>query len=81
MKITVHSNDSKNIRLQLPTGLCLNPVMAMILPSFMKQNGMAVSRNQMLILIRAVNQYRHRHPEWVLVEVQSADGDYVQITI
>ena len=81
MKIVVHSYESKNINLNIPTWLCLNPVTGMLLPVFLKQNGIAVSRGQMLAMIRAVNDYRRSHPGWVLVEVQSADGDHVTISL
>ncbi len=35
----------------------------------------------MLAFARLLNRYRRSHPEWVLVEVESADGDYVKIKL
>lgn len=81
MKIIVHSPQSTNIRLSLPSGLALNPVSALFLPKFLKQNGIEVDRKQARMMVKAINQYRRRHPDWTLVEVETAGGEHVKITV
>ena len=81
MKIIVRSSEHQDIRLHIPTGLGLNPVTAMFLPNFMKQNGTTITRKQALAMVRAVNKYRRSHPSWKLVEVDSANGDHVEIVL
>lgn len=81
MKIVVRSHENRDLHVQLPTGLILNPVSALFLPKALQKNGMGVSRAQALALVRAINRYRRSHPGWVLVEVEGADGDYINITV
>lgn len=81
MRIIVNSPGCKRINFRLPSGLALNPVTAMFLPGIMKQNGVALTRKQALAIVRAINQYRRRHPDWKLVEVESTSGEYVEIVI
>ena len=81
MKIAVHNDGGRDIDLRLPTGLIVNPVSAMMLPKVLEEKGIAASRAQALALVRAINRYRRSHPGWVLVEVESADGSHVKITM
>ena len=81
MKIEIHSDEGRNFDLQLPTGLLVNPISAMFLPGVLEEKGIVASRAQALALVRAINRYRRSHPGWVLVEVESADGDHVKITV
>lgn len=81
MKIVVRSPGERGLHLWIPSGLALNPVGAMFLPKVMEQNGMELDRKQALALVRAINRYRRRHPDWVLVEVQGAGGEYVQVKL
>ena len=81
MKIVVRSQENRDILVQLPTGLILNPISALLLPKALQENGIVASRAQALALVRAINRYRRSHPGWVLVEVEGADGDYINITV
>jgi len=81
MKIVVRSQENRDIHVQLPTGLILNPISALLLPKALQENGIVASRAQALALVRAINRYRRSHPGWVLVEVEGADGDYINITV
>ena len=81
MKIEIHSGAGREFDLLLPTGLLVNPISAMALPRVLEEKGIAASRAQALALVRAINRYRRSHPGWVLVEVESADGDHVKITV
>lgn len=81
MKIVVRSAAAENVKLRLPSALALNPVSALFLPKLLKRSGLAIDRKQAQLLVKAINQYRHSHPDWKLVEVESADGEYVEVTI
>ena len=81
MKIIVQSAGAETVKLCLPSGLALNPVSALVLPKLLRRNGINADSRQMLLLMRAVNRYRRSHPGWKLVEVESADGEHVEISI
>lgn len=82
MKIHVMERGVQKINLRLPTGLLLNRVTAYLAPHFTKKNdGMPITGAQAYRLIRALKEYKAGHPEWVLVEVDSANGDHVEIRL
>ena len=80
MRITVRSEEA-NLRIPIPTGLILNDLTAGLVPKFMEQNGITITTKQARKFIRAMKKYKRRHRDWVLVEVQSSDGDYVEIKL
>lgn len=80
MKIHVIERGVQKVNLHLPTGLVLNRFTAYLAPHFMKnENGPPITGIQAFRFIQALKEYKNSHPEWVLVEVQSANGDYVEI--
>lgn len=79
MKIIVRSPGYKCINLHFPSGLGLNPASAMFLPRIMKKNGINITRKQALTIVRAINRYRRSNPSWKFIEVQSSNGDYIEI--
>ncbi len=80
MKILVNWQE-QNLNLRFPTGLVLNRVTAGIVARALGKKGLPLSRKQMVCCIRALNRYRKTHPDWVLVEVNSADGDRVEMKL
>ena len=80
MRITVRSGEFK-LRIPFPTGLVLNDLTAGLAPIIMKQNGMTITTKQARKAIRAMKKYKRRHRDWVLVEVESSAGDYVEIKL
>ena len=80
MKITVRS-DEVNLCIPFPTGLVFNDLTAAIAPKFLEQNGITITAKQARKVIRAMRKFKRRHRDWVLVEVQSADGDYVEVKL
>ena len=81
MRIVVKSNKGPNIWLPIPSGLVLNRFVAGIAPRYLKDHGINITKEQAVAFIVALNRYRRKHPDWVLVEVQSSDGDYVKIKL
>ena len=81
MRIVVKSNDGPHIWLPIPSGLVLNRFVAGVAPKYLKEHGIHITKEQAVAFIKALNQYRRKHPEWVLVEVQSSDGEYVEVKL
>ncbi len=81
MRIIVKEEEGRAIRVLLPTGLFLNSFTAAIAAKQMERYGVSLTRKQAVTFVKTLNRYRKSHREWVLVEVQSADGDYVKIKL
>ena len=81
MLIKVRSTDGPNLTIPLPTGLFCNRLTAGIAAKAMAQNGWNATPEQMARFFQAAPQYKRKHPDWVMVEVQSADGDYVYVKL
>ena len=80
MRIVVKSSEG-NIWLPIPSGLVFNPLTACFAPKFLKEQGVEITRAQAIAFVKELNRYRRKHPKWVLMEVESADGDYVKIKL
>ena len=81
MLIKVRSQDGPNLTIPIPTGLFCNRLTAGFAARAMDQNGFHATPEQMVRFFRAARQYKRRHPDWVMVEVQSSDGDYVYVKL
>ena len=81
MKIVVKTNEGPNIWLPIPSGLVLNRFIAGFAPQYLKEYGLDITKEQAILFVKALNQYRRNHPEWVLAEVQSSDGSYMKIKL
>lgn len=81
MKIVVKSNEGPNIRILIPSGLALNRFAAEFAPKYLKKCGLDITKERAIAFIKELKRYRREHPEWVLVEAQSSDGEYVKIKI
>ena len=81
MKIVVRDPKDKNITIIFPSILVLNSVSAVFLAKSLQKYGANISRQQAKLFVKELNRYRRRHRNWKLVEVQAADGEYVQIKI
>ena len=81
MKIIINRETGHGINLRLPTGLLLNGLTAKIVCGFLNDNGVSIPHSQMNVLFRELERYRKKHPDWKLVEVDSADGEHVEIVI
>ncbi len=81
MKIIVKDNEGRNFRLPIPTGIILNRFVAGIAPKYLKKYGIHITREQAIAFVIELNRYRRKHPQWVFVEAQSADDEYVYIKL
>ena len=81
MKIVVTTNEGPNIRLPIPSGLVLTRFVAGFAPKYLKEYGLNITKEQAIAFIKELNRYRRKHPEWVLVEVESSDGEYVKVKL
>ena len=81
MKIAVTTNEGPNIRLPIPSGLVLNRFVAGFAPKYLKEYGIDITKEQAVVFIKVLNQYRHKHPEWVLVEAECSSGEYVKVKL
>ena len=81
MKIVVKRNEGPNIWLPIPSGLVLNRFVAGFVPKYLKGYGLDITKEQAILFVKALNQYRRKHPEWVFAEVQSSDGEYVKVKL
>ena len=75
------SNDGPNIWLPIPSVLVLNRFAAGFAPQYLKDCGIDITKEQAVAFIKALNQYRRKHPEWVLAEVHLSDGEYVKVKL
>ena len=86
MRVYVNDNEGTNIRICIPTGLLLNRLTAMILSKVLTTapgipDKMKLSNQQLYCFLKIIKDYKKNHPGWKLVEVHSADGDVVEITL
>ena len=84
MKIKVKDAD-KNIKIIFPTCLVLNRLAALAAPKFLnkklKRHGIEITSAQSVKFVKTVNRFRRRHKNWKLVEVNSADGEHIEIRL
>ena len=81
MLIKVRSADGPNLTIPIPTGLFCNRLTAGFAAKAMAQNGWNATPEQMAQFFRVARQYKRKHPDWVMVEVQSSEGDYVYVKL
>lgn len=81
MIVRVKSRGGPNLLIPIPTGLFCNRLTAAFAARAMEQNGLHATPAQMAQFFRIARQYKRKHPDWVMVEVQSAEGDYVYVKL
>ena len=77
----IAKGDDYHVRLRIPTGLAFNRFTAGGITKAMGKYGVKIPPKQARILMKALKKYRRTHPDWVLAEVQSADGGYVLVKL
>ena len=81
MRIRVKEKDGSNYLIPLPTGLICNRLTALIAARAASEYGVRVSPARLVRLFTALKRYKKQHPEWVLAEVHSADGDHIYVKL
>ena len=81
MLVKVRSKDGPNLTIPLPTGLFCNRLTAGIAAKAMAQNGWNATPEQMARFFRCLRDCKRRFPDWVITEVESADGDYIYVKL
>ncbi|HHX72294.1 MAG TPA: hypothetical protein GX701_05130 [Clostridiales bacterium] len=82
MKIVVREESGKKINIVLPTGMVLNRLTAWFAcKAIRKHSDLKITRKQALRFIKELRRCKRRHRGWKLVEVESSDGDYVEIKL
>lgn len=88
MTIKIRSDDIK-LWIPVPTGLAFNDLTALLIPKIMVQNGVtitaensvAITPKQARKLMRGIRKCIRHHRGLTLVEVETADGQHVEITL
>ena len=81
MIVKVRAEDGPNLTIPIPTSLLCNRLTAGFSAKVMEQNGVHATPEQMVRFFRAIRQYKRKHPDWVMVEVESSTGDYVYVKL
>ncbi|MBE6608570.1 MAG: hypothetical protein E7633_08445 [Ruminococcaceae bacterium] len=81
MRIVVKNDGHKNIVLRIPTGFLTGNLSALLVCRILRKKGVYIPFRHMRFLMNAINKYRRRHKDWNLVEINSSDGDYIQVKI
>lgn len=80
MLIQIHSPETR-LTIPIPTGLVFNRFTARFIPLALADSGVPVTADQAVRLVDIINRFRKTHPDWVLVDVQSADGERVRVKL
>ena len=75
MKIKVNNRTV----LLFPTSLVVNRFSAVIFRKKLKNEGIHITKKQLLLCLKEFKRYKKEHPEWNLIEVCSKDGNTVNI--
>ena len=81
MIVKIRSAEGPNLFIPLPTALFCNRLTAGFAAKAMEQNGWTATPEQMARFFRVARQCKRRNPDWVMVEVQSSNGDYVYVKL
>ena len=81
MIIKVRAKDGPNLTIPIPTSLLCNRLTAGFSAKMMEQNGVHATPEQMIRFFRTARQYKRKHPDWIMVEVETSTGDYVLVKL
>ena len=81
MIVRIKSKDGPNLFIPFPLGLVCNRFTAPIAARAAAEGGVNVTPEQLKKLFRVLRDCKRRHPDWVLAEVHSADGDEVYVKL
>ena len=82
MRIIVNGKDRHApIKLLFPTGLVFNRLTVHFMPRALKDSEVKITRRQAMRLIKELRRCKKRFPGWKIVEVDSADGEHVEVKL
>lgn len=81
MKLQVITDEEKQIDINLPTILLLNRVSVNIICKKLKEHNVYVNKKDLIKILKLCRKYKKKNPSFVLLEVDSADGEHIEITI
>ena len=81
MIVKVRAKDGPNLPIPIPTSLLCSRLTAGLSAKMMAQNGVHATPEQMVRFFRTARQYKRKHPDCVMVEVESSTGDYVFVKL
>ena len=81
MKLIIQGGSGEKHNINLPTGMVLNRVSAGIVCGILKKYDVKIQKKQLLELMKVAKNYKKSHPEWILLEVDDAGGEHIEIII
>lgn len=81
MRIIVKESHGKTMRFLLPSWCILNGLTAGTAAKALENQGIRIAPSQLRRLFRELRVFKRKHPGWKLAEVQSHDGDSVEIVL
>jgi len=85
MKIIIKSSDYKSIRLVFPTRLLLNGLTARIgagaINKHLHPDNFKIKSGDLRRIIKEIHRIKRKYPDLVLIDLESSDGDKVQIKL
>lgn len=86
MHIYIKEAEGKTIKFRFPTRILFNSLSASLLPSIIGKHlelpsEEKLSASDFRLLVRTLHACKRRHPDLYLVDIQSSDGDTVQIKL
>ena len=81
MKIQIKEAGGHKFTLPIPTGAVFGHLTAAFLPRTLEDNGVTITRKQAYQLLKELRRFKKSHPDWILVDIRSANGDTVKITV
>ena len=88
MKIIIDAGERPRLVFLIPTWLVLNNFVASIASKCLDKYGMDITKEQAKTLVKGLRKcvkelraYKRRHRAWKMLEMRSADGKYIEITM
>lgn len=81
MRVTIKQTNDRGFCLKLPTGLALNRPVAWVLARKLRKQDVYISSKDLYRFMKAVRCYKKAHPDWLLAEVNSADGERISVML
>ena len=81
MIVRIKSKDGPNLFIPFPLGLICNRFTVGIAARAAAEGGVQVTPEQLRKLFRTIRDCKRRFPDWVITEVESADGEYIYVKL